>query len=274
MGTKNHPWNQHRGCFLLTLLVGARAFILPSQQCRSLSLPIQLATAHRQLALRPLDQRKTNDEDDPPSSVGSAEPTRSRSLLSRFTNPQIDDPGLILTDGLVVQVIAPTLQIAARLALGVPAPTWLQSTDPSLLFNNRPGALLAPTLLHGAALDLVWLVGALAARAYERPAISPIKRPRPAGDGDGTATKYDWDYSRVYQALIRAGAAATGLWIFATQVDVYMDMGDYVQWGDSMASDARLVVAATEGIADFIFEAITITFWRLYLAYQTERMDS
>jgi hypothetical protein len=65
-----------------------------------------------------------------------------------------------------------------------------------------------------------------------------------------------------------------GLWIFATQVDVYMDMGDYVQWGDSMASDARLVVAATEGIADFIFEAITITFWRLYLAYQTERMDS
>jgi hypothetical protein len=266
MGTKNHPWNQHRGCFLLTLLVGARAFILPSQQCRSLSLPIQLATAHRQLALRPLDQRKTNDEDDPPSSVGSAEPTRSRSLLSRFTNPQIDDPGLILTDGLVVQVIAPTLQIAARLALGVPAPTWLQSTDPSLLFNNRPGGLLAPTLLHGAALDLVWLVGALA--------ISPVKRRRPTRDGDGTATKYDWDYTRVYQALFRAGASATGLWIFATQVDVYMDMGDYVQWGDSMASDARLVVAATEGIADFIFEAITITFWRLYLAYQTERMDS
>jgi hypothetical protein len=265
-------------CFLL-ILVGAHGFIHNTAQQRpSLFLPIAAPT--QQLVALHSGKRGQNEEDDPSSKQQS-----SNSILSRFTNPRIDDPGLPLTDGLVLQVIAPSVQIAVRLVLGIPPPTWLQSTDPSLLYNNRPGGLLAPTLLHGAALALVWLIGALAARAYERPAISPVKQRGPASsvfgkdeDPAGTSTTSSsrdrWDYSRVWLALFQAGAAATGLWIFATQVEVYMDVGGYAQWGDSTATDGRLIIAATEGIADFVFEAITIIIWRLYLAYQTERMGS
>jgi hypothetical protein len=266
-------------CFLL-ILVGAHGFIHNTAQQRPrFLLPIAAPTQQPLVALH--NSKRGQNEDDP-----SSEQQSSNSILSRFTNPRIDDPGLPLTDGLVLQVIAPSVQIAVRLVLGIPPPTWLQSTDPSLLYNNRPGGLLAPTLLHGAALALVWLVGALAARAYERPAISPVKErgptsvfgnkdEDPAGTTTTTSSSRDrWDYSRVWLALFQAGAAATGLWIFATQVDVYMDVGGYAQWGDSTVTDARLIIAATEGIADFVFEAITIIIWRLYLAYQTERMGS
>jgi hypothetical protein len=264
-------WQPQR-CFLL-MMVGAHGFIhFTAQQRPSLLLPIAVPTQQPLVVLH-YGKSDKNEEDDP-----SSEQQGLYGILSRFTDPRIDDPGLPLTDGLVVQVIAPSVQIAVRLVLGIPPPTWLQSTDPSLLYNNRPGGLLAPTLLHGAKLALVWLVGALAARAYERPAISPVKRSASVGKDDdpagNTSSRDRWDYSRVWLALFQAGAAATGLWILATQVDLYIDVGGYVQWGDSTVTDARLIIAATEGIADFVCEAITIIIWRLYLAYQTERLGS
>lgn len=194
-------------------------------------------------------------------SLQSSKDDEESSLLTRFTAPKIDDPGLPLSDGLVAQVIAPSLQIGARLALHIPPPSWLQSTDPTMLFNNRPGGLLAPTLLHGAALAVAWITAALAAKAYERDAISPVKR------------QESWDYSTVFLRLFQAGAGAAGIWILATQLEIYFDVGGYVQWGDSTETDGRLIIAATESVADFIFEAVTISFWRLYLAYQTERMN-
>jgi hypothetical protein len=255
------------------MMVGAHGFVhFTAQQRPWFVLPIAVPTQQPLVVLH----YGKNEEDE-----RSSEQQSFNSILSRFTNPRIDDPGLPLTDGLVVQVIAPSVQIAVRLVLGIPPPTWLQSTDPSLLYNNRPGGLLAPTLLHGAKLALVWLVGALAARAYERPAISPVKRPASSFGKDddpagtiSTSSRDRWDYSRVWLALFQAGAAATGLWIFATQVDVYIDVGGYAQWGDSTVTDARLIIAATEGIADFVCEAITIIIWRLYLAYQTERLSN
>jgi hypothetical protein len=246
------------------IMGGVDAFVLQAPKRPNPLSPMMLT-------LSGLHSKRNNDSAD-----------GERSILSRFTAPKIDDPALPLSDGLVTQVIAPSLQIGARLALHIPPPTWLQSTDPSLLYNNRPGGLLAPTLLHGAALSVTWIIGALAAKAYERPAISPIKTKRrqqqqASGNNNGITNSKDnnnsWDYSRVWLALFQSGAVATGIWILATQIDVYMDVGTYVQWGDSIETDGRLIIAATEGIADFVFEAVTIIIWRFYLAYQTERLN-
>jgi len=47
-------------------------------------------------------------------------------VLRRFTAPRIDDPGLPLSDVLVAQVIAPSLQIAWLSAAHAPQPSWLK----------------------------------------------------------------------------------------------------------------------------------------------------
>lgn len=182
-------------------------------------------------------------------------------ILPRFASPRIDDPGLPLSDALVAQIIGPTTQLFWRVWQKLPPPSWLHTYDSSLLFNNRPGSLVAPTLIHGAALSFAWLIGSLAARGYERSCISPTQR-----------EDKSWDYSRVLVGLAQAGAFSAGLWIFATQIDVYREFG-YVQLGDSALTDARLILAADESVADFVFEAITLVLWRLYLAYQTQRLS-
>ena len=179
------------------------------------------------------------------------------SVLSRFTSPRLDDPFLPLSDALVAQIIAPTLQIAWLAALHAPAPSWLRPIFPkSQLFAAGAGSLLAPTLIHGAALATCWLVGALAARAYQGPAIAvdPVTR----------------GYGTVVSRVVQAGCFATGILILATQFDLYTHYG-YVQWGDSPETDFRLRVAVVEGMNDVFFEAITLLSWRLYLAYQSSK---
>lgn len=179
------------------------------------------------------------------------------SILSRFTSPRLDDPFLPLSDAGVAQIMAPSLQIAWLASNQAPAPTWLQPVfGTSQLIGNGAGSLLAPTLIHGAALATCWLVGALAARAYERDAIAvnPVTK----------------SYATVIRRVVQAGCFATGLLILATQFDIYTEYG-YVQLGDSPETDFRLQVALIEGVNDVFFEAITLLTWRLYLAFQSSK---
>ena len=77
-------------------------------------------------------------------------------------------------------------------------------------------------------------------------------------------------------AIIALGAAqsfAIGLLILATQIDLFIEYKRYVQVGESDEIDFRLLVALVEVINDVVFEAVTIASWRLFLAYQTERMS-
>jgi hypothetical protein len=95
------------------------------------------------------------------------------SILDRFLSPKIDDPGLPLTDVLLAQIVAPSLQTFWIFAAHAPSPSWLRPL--SSYFGEAPelaprGSLLAPTLIHGAGLAVCWLAGALAARMYEREA--------------------------------------------------------------------------------------------------------
>lgn len=177
------------------------------------------------------------------------------SVLSRFTSPRVDDPFLPLSDVLVAQIVAPGLQVAWLSLNRAPSPSWIKP----FFGYAGPGSLLAPTLVHGAALATCFVVGALAARAYEFDAIVPQK-----------TNKDKWDYSKVIARVLQAGAFATGVLILGTQFDLYTHYG-YVQLGDSPETDFRLQVAVVELTNDIVFEAISLLSWRIYLAKQSER---
>ena len=82
-------------------------------------------------------QKSENDKDD-------------EIILRRLTSPVIDDPGLPLSDVLVAQVIAPSLQIAYLSVRHAPQPTWLQPLFETDVLYSRQGAFVAPALIHGA----------------------------------------------------------------------------------------------------------------------------
>ena len=81
--------------------------------------------------------------------------TAGGGILQRFLSPRIDDPGLPLTDVLLAQIVAPTLQVYYVALTHSPNPSWLVPV--SSYFGEAPelaprGSLLAPNLIHGAGL--------------------------------------------------------------------------------------------------------------------------
>jgi len=182
----------------------------------------------------------------------------SKSIITRFTSPRIDDIGLPLADSLVAQFIAPSFQVFTISLTRSPLPTWLSKPlqDSSTLFFER-GYLLAPTLIHGVSLACCWLLGALAAQAYESEAFD-------------VGTDYSKGFGTPVARTLRAGAFATGLLILGTQVDLFLEFGGrLVQLGESEATDIRLVTALNELFRDIIFEASFLFAWRMYRANLT-----
>jgi hypothetical protein len=165
------------------------------------------------------------------------------SPLNRFFDPKIEDPMLPLTEAGLTQIVAPTLQLFWLRINQSPFPSWAIPLYDST-FTPR-GALLAPTLVHGAALSCCWLLGCLAAKGYERDA-------------------YEGSISQVVFSTIRAGAFACGILILGTQFDLYQEMGGYVQVGDSAETDLRIYRALVEVINDIFFEAVTLIIWRIF----------
>ena len=164
-------------------------------------------------------------------------------LFDRFVNPRIDDPWLPLNEAGVAQIVAPSFEIFWTVLNDSPYPTWATS---AAILPTR-GAFLAPTLIHGAALACCWLAGCLAAKAYEKEA-------------------YEGDIGTVIFSTIKAGAFASGLLILSTQLDLYMDLGGYVQYGEAPESDVRILTATIELLNDIVFEAIILLSYRIYRA--------
>ena len=181
-------------------------------------------------------------------------------ILSRFISPVIDDPALPLSDVLVAQIIAPSIQVVWLSLNHAPTPGWLKPIfDTNTQLFAARGSLVAPALIHGAALASCWIVGALAAKTYERAAIAPTKE-NPGVGGYGT----------VLWRVVQAGAFATGVLILATQADLLLEYrGVFVQPGDSPEIDLRILTGAVEVINDVFFEALCLVTWRLFLARQT-----
>lgn len=166
---------------------------------------------------------------------------RKESIFDRFTSPKIDDPVLPLTEAGIAQVVAPSLQLLWLASARSPFPTW---TTPIYDYTFVPrGALLAPTLVHGAGLACCWLLGCLAVKGYEQ-------------------ETFEAELPQVFWTTIKAGAFACGCLIFATQIDLYQEMGGYVQIGDSPEIDLRINLALIEVINDIFFEATTLLAWR------------
>lgn len=163
-------------------------------------------------------------------------------ILDRFTSPKIDDPRLPLTEAGIAQVVAPTFQLFWLRSLNSPFPSWANPIY-DYTFGSSRGAVLAPTLIHGAGLACCWLLGCLAAKGYEKEA-------------------FEGELPQVLFSTIKAGAFATGVLIMGTQIDLYQEMGGYVQIGDSPEADARIYRALVEIINDIFFEASTLLAWR------------
>jgi hypothetical protein len=208
-------------------------------------------------------RRSINDDapnnQDTSSTTNKETDSETKSILQRFVSPQIADPGLPIADVLVAQIIAPSVQLAWLISQGAPRPSWLQPllTSSAELFTAPRGSLLAPLLIHGAALASCWLLGALAAQAYRVEAIAKV----PSNT-----------YWTVLWTIVKAGAFATGLLVLGTQIDLYKEYGGYVEYGSgSPEVDFRLLLAAVEVVNDVFFEAIVLIPWRLWVAQQNER---
>lgn len=224
-------WRQVLVVFFLFAALDSRsfqpvsAFLPPLSHAKVIRQPVQ------QLQKQQSSRRRI------PSSV------LKESVLDRFTDPKIEDPMLPLTEAGIAQIVAPTLQLLWLRLNQSPFPSW---ATPLYDYTFTPrGALLAPTLVHGAGLACAWLLGCLAAKAYEREA-------------------YEGNVGQVVLATFKAGAFACGILILATQFDLYREMGGYVQVGDSAETDLRIYRALVEVIDDIFFEAATLLVWRIF----------
>ena len=202
---------------------------------------------------RARDSRGSKQDDD--SSIAGG------GILQRFLSPRVDDPGLPLTDVLLAQIVAPTLQVYYVALARSPNPSWL--VPMSSYFGEAPelaprGSLLAPALIHGAGLAVCWLAGALAARSWEREAFTV----KPQVEGGGPLDLVG-RYDNVLFRLFQAGAFASGILILSTQTDLLLEFGRYVQYGESDSTDLRLAVATVEVVSDIFWEAVVIGTWRI-----------
>lgn len=245
-----------RSVVCLLLCVGCASAFHPARDVKSLgsSLSHRAQPALHSLAQARQHKRTTsllfmsfNDDDD----------EGDDGVLSRFIAPRIDDIGLPIADAMVAQVVAPSFQILAISLTRTPIPMWLRpGTD--VLFPTR-GSLLAPTLIHGAGLACCWVLGALAARAFESEAFD-------VSGGKG--------YGEPISRTLKAGAFATGMLILATQVDLQQEFGGFVQLGLSDATDIRIAQALDDVLKDIFFEASTLFGWRMYRASLTAQRDN
>jgi hypothetical protein len=240
-------------CWVLTLLGRCQAF--QASTTTIIRFPMRQQSVRQVMMMRMSDDNDDDDDNDNDNlSSEDSSPDVLTSSLTRILSPKIDDRGLPLSDAFAAQIIGPSLQVFWLVSVSAPRPSWLNVA--AALFDDRfRGALLAPTLIHGAALSCCWLLGALVARAFEEDAIDPTVS----------------GYSTVLWRIFQAGCFASGCLVFSTQLDLLLEFGRYVQPGESPAIDTRLLSAWTEVLNDIFFEILAIVPLRLYLAYSIAR---
>ena len=161
----------------------------------------------------------------------------------RFTNPKIDDDGLVIADALIAGIVAPGFEALVSVASGVPPPSWALALGPK--------KLVAPVMIRGSNLAAAWLSGALAARLYER---SSYDFPPP----DGAKSRYRTTLLRCLQA----GSFATAVLLLSTQLTVFGQYG-FIRFGDDPTTDAVLLRIADDTLRDVATEGIVLLSWRI-----------
>ena len=168
-----------------------------------------------------------------------------KDIKARFMAPRIDDPGLPYADSLVC--VCGSIFIAQLALLGVlPYPTWLEPLNiPGLTWRGLPYIL--PALSHGAGLASCWVLGALAAKAFERGA-------------------YMESWQEALSRTWRGGAFATGMLVLSTQLVTAVALSergiDYTV--PSTEADYEVIRRGFEVICDIAVQAVGLTAFRLY----------
>ena len=220
-----------------------QSFQLHHQQCRSFS-----HSRHQIFIVQEKRNKDDTDNSSPDRGLGGGLDGSASRILQRFSNPIIDDPAMPLTEAGLVQIVAPTMQLFWLVNLESPYPSWAQPLVDTTFTTQ--GAFVAPTLIHGAGLACCWLLGCLAAKAYEKPNF------RFDNEQGG--------YTRIVSSTVQAGAFACGILILATQIDLYQEFHGYVQLGESALIDARIYRALVEVVNDIFFEFMVLLSWRLF----------
>jgi len=181
-------------------------------------------------------------------------------IKSRFTAPRIDDPGLPFADALVC--VSGSLFIAqwalsplVPTAFKIPPPSWLTAATLPGGIDWRGIPYILSTIEHGAALAACWILGALAASAYESEAFTGTWQ---------TALTRTW----------KGGAFAIGVLIFSTQLSLYLSLSSQgldpytipSQAGvdSNSAADRQILTTAFELFCDCSVQAVQLTLFRLY----------
>ena len=181
-------------------------------------------------------------------------------LRARFLSPRIDDPGLPFADAFVC--IGGALFIAQwALSPGIPPdvkippPSWLAPVAMPAGVDWRGIPYILPTLVHGSELAACFVLGALAANAYESAAF------------DGTLREA---ITRTW----RAGAFATGVLLLSTQATTYLSLTSQGLDPYTVPStagidagaraDAQILSTAFEVLCDVAVQGVQLTLFRAY----------
>jgi len=183
-----------------------------------------------------------------------------RKLRARFLSPRIDDPGLPFADALVCiggalfiaqWALSPTIPLGIK----IPPPSWLvpAALPPTIDWRGIPYIL--PTLAHGSELAFCWVLGALAANAYESEAYTGTLR---------EAISRTW----------RAGAFAVGVLLLSTQLATSISLSSQgldpasvvttagIDSGSS--ADVQIITSLFEVVCDVGVQAVQLTLFRAY----------
>lgn len=169
-------------------------------------------------------------------------------IRGRFTPDAVStvDRGLPIADAMVA-TSAQVFVAACAIAAGT-RPSWLiPSTLGGLVPNWRGLPYLVPAIGHGTKLATVWLVGALAGKAYQRRA-------------------FDGSFKEAMKRTTQAGCFAVGLLIVVTQFEVahkfdVAGLGEPLL-GGSREGDLILNGALSELLVDIGSEAAALLAWR------------
>ena len=171
-------------------------------------------------------------------------------MKKRFQSKKVKDRGLPIADALVLT--SATVLVALVSLSQHKAPSWLSAEylrEVPRILPNLPA--LVGSVVHGSKLSAVWVLGALAAEAYETEA-------------------YDADFAEAVKRTVKAGCFAVGLLILVEQNEmrqalehvIGMPASEYIVGGNREA-DLLINSKTSELFVDCASCAVAMLSWRI-----------
>ena len=205
------------------------------------------------------DDDKEDSIDDDRADVRSIEDAKreleygmkfGKRMKKRFQPETVKDRGLPIADALVLT--SATVLVAMVSLQQHKAPSWLNAEylrEVPRILPNLPA--LVGSFVHGSKLSVIWVLGALAAEAYETEA-------------------YDADFPEAMKRTVKAGCFAIGLLILVEQNEmrqalehvIDMPASEYIL-GENEQADLLLNSKTSELFVDCASCALAMLTWRV-----------